>query len=82
MNSKIIDRKVCRFSPLSADVIAKAQAGEATIELHDSCLQDIPAFAALEQAARSVSLEPWLGDRKPVLRVSASRSAAFFGSKW
>jgi hypothetical protein len=24
---------------LSADVIAKAQAGEATIELHDSCLR-------------------------------------------
>lgn len=34
-------------------------------------------FAALEQAARSVSLEPWLGDRKPVLRVSASRSALY-----
>ena len=53
MNSKIVDRKVSRFSPLSADVIAKAQAGEATIELHDSCLQDIPAFAALEQVPAS-----------------------------
>ena len=38
---------------MSADVIAKAQAGEATIELHDSCLQDIPAFAALEQVPAS-----------------------------
>lgn len=35
------------------------------------------SFAALEQAARSVSLDPWLGDRQPVLRVSASRSALY-----
>jgi len=34
-------------------------------------------FAALEQAARAVSLDPWLGDRQPVLRVSASRSALY-----
>jgi len=35
------------------------------------------SFAELEQAARSVSLEPWLGSRPPVLRVSASRSALY-----
>ncbi len=35
------------------------------------------SFPALEQAARTVSLEPWLGDRQPVLRVSATRSALY-----
>jgi len=36
-----------------------------------------PSFAALEREAAQLDLEPWLGDRRPVLRVSASRSALY-----
>lgn len=49
MKSSIIDATTSRFEPLKADLLAKAQAGEATIALHDACLADIPAFAAVEQ---------------------------------
>lgn len=35
------------------------------------------SFANLEKAAKDVTLDPWLGDREPVLRVSASRAVLY-----
>ena len=57
MKNTIVDKTIRLFQPLSADVITKAQTGDATLERHDSCLADIPAFAALEQVPASAPFE-------------------------
>jgi endonuclease/exonuclease/phosphatase family metal-dependent hydrolase len=49
MSPSIVDATVGQFGPLTVEVIAKAQSGEATRTLHDACLADIPAFHAVEQ---------------------------------
>ena len=57
MKIAIVDGTTELFEPLSADVIAKAQTGEASLERHDSCLADIPAFSVLEQVPSSAPFE-------------------------
>ena len=58
MSSFIVDATVSLFEPLTGNVIAKAQSGDATRELHDACIADIPAFHALEQVPSSVPMTP------------------------
>jgi endonuclease/exonuclease/phosphatase family metal-dependent hydrolase len=57
MKSHLVDQTVSLYEPLAAEVILKAQTGEATNALHDVCLADIPAFAALEQVPASAPFE-------------------------
>ena len=57
MKTAVIDATVKRFEPLRTGVIATAQSGNATRDLHDSCLAEIPAFAALEHVPASAPIE-------------------------